>query len=130
MGLAEKRAIKEAEADWLPKQNTVLQEITGSSLSYEIEWESFDGAVDSITCLDYNGPQQVEMAFRAICQDELGKEAIQEAIKKIVFQHVADPEARSVECTDGVLSIRGNYSMSGQGTVRDKQIQECIEAAL
>jgi hypothetical protein len=112
------------------KQNTQLQDLAGSSVTYEIERESFDGDVQSIECLEYNGPQQVANAFRVICDDELGKEAIQEAIKKVVFQHVADPEERAVECADGVLSIRGTYSQSTSGTVRDRQIQECIEAAL
>lgn len=130
MGLAEKRAMKEAETKWLAKRNAELQQISGGALSYEIEWESFADDAKAIEWLESNGPQQVAMAFRQICKDELGKEAIQEAINKVVLRYVADPEARDVECAEGVLSIQGTFSQGIKGTVRDKQIRECVEAAL
>ncbi len=130
MGLAEKRAVQSAESSWLPKRNQELEELSGGEVHYEINWATFAGDPKSIEWLEHNGPQQVAMALRVIGRDAIGKEAIQQTVKKVVIEHVTDPDERDVDCTDGVLCVRGVFSMGVKGTVRDTQIRECLEAVL
>lgn len=129
MGLAEKRAMKEAQEGWLPKRNDELKQISGGEIAYDIDWDSFDSDAKGIQWLEHNGPQQVAMAFRVICQDALGKEAIQSTVKSVRLRN-APGEQRAVEFSDGVLSVQGAFAEGAKGTVRDKEIRATLEGAL
>lgn len=130
MGLAEKRAQKAAEEGWLPARQREVAEISGATVTYQVEWATFDGDAKGIEWLEHNGPQQVSMALRGICHDALGKEAIQAALKTIVLTNVAAPAEKSLAFADGVLTLRCAWAQSPGGRFNDREIQACLEAGL
>lgn len=131
MGLQEKRARKAAEEGWLPQRQKELGEITAQELiPYEIDWDSFEGDAKGIEWLEHNGPQQVSMALREICRDDLGKEAIREALAKVVLRNVGEIAAKSLAFDSGALTLCCAFAQSPQGRFKHTEIRACLEAAL
>ena len=86
MGLAERRKIKELEEEILPGRVKEIEEICGAPIPYEVDWESFDD-FQALNVLDNLSCHRLNMALRMICQDDMGKEALQEGLKKIIIQN-------------------------------------------
>ena len=128
--MQEKRSIKAAEDGWLPQRQKELAEICGKEISYEVDWDSFAGNLKAIDWLEFNGPQQVSGAFRGICKDEIGKEAVQEGIKKIVLRNVSEIGDKALTFTDGVLELRCAFAQSPRGRFKDREIQLFLEPQL
>ncbi len=103
MGLEEKRAIKAAEDGWIKTRLAELAELCGGEIPYVFDWPTFD--LKSIDWLEHNGPHQVNVAFHQVCVDELGREAVRTAVKRVEFAC----GAKRVAFADGVLQIAGNY---------------------
>ena len=129
MGLAEKRAMEAAKV-WLPKRETELKEICGGAVPYEVDWSSFETDAKGIEWLENNGPQQVSMAFRGICRDEVGKQAVREGVKKVVLKNAAKVEEKAVSFAGGVLTLRCAFAQSPGGRFNDREIQAALEAGL
>jgi hypothetical protein len=96
MGLAERRGAAAFEADVFPKLKAGLTGILGFDVPIECDWESLSSETAAYAAPDkypdgwtkiYFAP--LTMAFTSICQDDLGKEAIQGVLKKIVVQNKA-----------------------------------------
>ncbi|MFO0983015.1 MAG: hypothetical protein U1E76_15020 [Planctomycetota bacterium] len=126
MGLEEKRAIKAAQDGWLEQRKREIVELTGASIPYEIDWNTFADDLKGVNWLEHNGPQQIAIALRQICVDELGKQAVQEAVKKIVIRNVKSPSQKSVAFANGMLELSGNFAEGIAGTVREREIKECL----
>jgi hypothetical protein len=126
MGLEEKRAIKAAEEGWIKERLAELKELCGAEIPYVFDWASFEGDVKGLNWLEANGPHQVNVAFRQVCVDDLGKEAVRAAVKKIVFKNVASASDKHVVFADGVLEIAGKYAEGIAGTVREREIKELL----
>ena len=62
------------------------------------------------------------MAFRQVCMDDLGREAVRAAVKRIEFSCAA----KQVSFADGVLLIAGHYGDGIAGTVREAEIKACL----
>lgn len=128
--MQEKRSIKAAEEGWLPKRQKELADICGKEIPYEVDWSSFAGNLKAIDWLEFNGPQQVSGAFRGICRDEIGKEAIQEGVKKIVLRNVPETADKALSFTDGVLELRCAFAQSPGGRYIDREINLFLEPQL
>ena len=128
--MQEKRSIKAAEEGWLPQRQKELAEICGKEIPYEVDWNSFAGNLKAIDWLEFNGPQQVSGAFRGICRDEIGKEAVQEGVKKIVLRNVPEIADKALTFTDGVLELRCAFAQSPRGRFKDREIHLFLEPQL
>jgi hypothetical protein len=127
MGLIEKRLIKQGREEWIPEAQKELQAVTAGSQIYEVDWDSFESDADGLNNVQNQALRRITAAFRVICRDELGKEASQEAIKKILVRNVASPSEKSIVVKDGVLVICGAWGKGGEGYFTDRDIQLAIE---
>ena len=131
MGLAEKRWAAEKkntdEAALVAKVNATL----GFSVPIEIDWEGFAKNLDDaqyITHESYGLPNLVK-ALTSITADALGKEAIKEALKKIVIQ-AAKSEDASITFDQGVITWKAYFGSSSTGYIYADAMQKKLESAL
>ncbi len=129
MGIQERRAIKEAQ-EKIPSREKELTDISGGTVTYEVDWDSFSDDAKASSWLDMNGPHVVSCAFRRICTDDVGKEAIKEGLKKVVIKNVADPGEKKLDLADGTLSLTCAFSKSPGGRFKDTEIAKLLEEGL
>lgn len=96
MGLAERRAIKAFQENKFASLKKDLDKAAGKELLMEIDWDSL--AVDDYAEQydDYLPKvffKPLIEALKAITFDEMGKEAIQEGLKKVVIRHSGKRQA-------------------------------------
>ncbi len=130
MGMAEKRAMQDAQEKWLPTRTKEIADICGAEIPYEVDWDSFADDAQGISWLEANGPHQVACAFRPICKDDIGKEAIVEGIKKIVLQNTAEPGDKGLSLEGGVLKLVCAFAKSPGGRFAYKDMQKFLEEKL
>lgn len=129
--LDEKREIKKAQDTWLPGKNKELAELSGGgAMTFEIDWASFAGDLQGMNWLEFNGPQQVVNAFRMIGTDDLGKESLREAVKKIVVKNTADEKAKAMDFAGGTLTLTCAFAKSPGGRFTHDQIKEFLMAKM
>ena len=96
MGLMERRKIKELQETTLPERVQEIAEICGKAIPYDVDWDSL--AVDDYAEQydDYLPKvffKPLIEALKAITFDEMGKEAIQAGLKKVVIRHSGKRQA-------------------------------------
>ena len=123
MGLNEKRKAKEIQDTVLPGRVKEIQEITGVAIPYEVDWDSFD-TFESLNFLDNASCHRLNMALRVICQDDLGKNAIKDSLKKIKLKNVKDKASMKLAFEGGVLEMHNDYA--GHNYYSDNQIRELL----
>ncbi|WP_196888798.1 hypothetical protein [Aureivirga sp. CE67] len=136
MGLKEKRAIKNFQENNFETLKSELIDTLGFDVPVEVEWETLakDGNVDlydeAIPAIYFQ--PQIE-TFKDICQDDMGKEAMQEVLKKIVIKNENDIwSARDwAKFEDGILTL-DHETTTNIGNVEDRvyYLKELIEGAL
>ncbi len=130
MGLQEDREIKSAQEKWLPSRQKELKELCGGEIPYEIDWKSFDGDVKGLQWLENNGPAIVARGFRIVCKDDLGKEAVRKAVKKVVLKNVADPKDKKMAFEKGILTLHCAFAKSPGGRFAENEVGHCLEKGL
>ena len=110
MGLAEKRAVKEFQEGQYPNLKSAIDTACGFDVPIKVEWETLseDGMShlfsDAIAKIYF---QPVIDGFKEICQDDMGKEALQGALKEVVFRNSgshSNPNA-AIHFEGGVLTV-------------------------
>lgn len=129
MGLPEKRAIEDA-GKWLPKREKEVQDISGAPIKYEVDWNTFENDLKGIQWLENNGPNEVSKAFRMVCKDQLGKDAVKGAVKKVVFKNAKDAKDKKLSLAKGVLEVQGAFALGTSGRVADMEIAKLLEKSL
>jgi hypothetical protein len=129
VGLAEKRKIKELQENDLPARTAELLEITGAPISYDVDWESFD-TLEALNFLDNIACHRLNMALRVICSDELGKEAVGEALQTIRLVNTEDENGRSISLDNGVLQITIPFALGTGGYFSDGEIRQYLMGRL
>ena len=125
--LEEKREIKKAQESWLPEKNKELSELSGGgTMKFDVEWATFAGDLQAMNWLEFNGPQQVLNALRMIGTDDLGKEALRDAVKKVVVRNVADEKAKSMAIDGGVFTLACAFAKSPGGRFSHDQIRDFL----
>jgi hypothetical protein len=131
MGLAEKRWAAEKkntdEAALVAKVNATL----GFSVPIEIDWDGFSRHLDDaqyITHESYGVPNLVK-ALSSVTADALGKEAIKDALKKIVIQAAKSDDA-SFTFDQGVITWKAYFGSSSTGYIYADAMQKKLESAL
>jgi hypothetical protein len=130
MGLAERRKIKELEEQVLPGRVREIEEICGAAIPYEVDWASFGDDATALNFMDNLSCHRLNMALRMICQDDMGKEAIREAVRKVRLKNVATPAERSVVLDSGVLEMHCAYALGASGMISDNDIRAYLETRL
>lgn len=130
MGLNERRKIKEYQDTIIPDRLKELAEICGCAIPYEVDWDSFADDLEALNFLDNLSFHRINMAFRVICTDELGKEAVQESLKVIRLKNVHDKKDMHLSFGDGVLEMRLAYALRTDGMYSDNEIRDMVIAGL
>jgi hypothetical protein len=126
MGLNERRKIKELQDTTLPGRVLDIEEICGKAIPYEVDWDSLADDAEGLNFLDNLSCHRLNMALRAICLDDMGKEAVREGLKLIRLQNTKDKADMLMTFKDGVLEMRCAYALRTEGMFNDGEIRELL----
>ena len=130
MGLDERRRIKELQEVTLPGRVKEIEEICGTAIPYEVEWDSLADDAQGLNFLDNVSCHRLNMALRVICLDELGKEAVRDGLKLVKLANAATPDDMLISFTGGVLEMHCAYAQGASGMFSDDRIREVLLAGL
>lgn len=104
--------------------------ICGSPIPYDVDWESFANDLEGLNFIDNLSCHRLNMALRVICQDDLGKRAVREGLKRVKLKNVADRSAMKLAFDGGVLDMDCAYARRTEGMFGDGEIREALLAKL
>ena len=130
MGLAERRKIKELQDVTLPERTKEIEEICGAAIPYEVDWASLADDAEALNFLDNISCHRLNMALRAICLDDLGKEAVRDGLKLVKLKNVTDKADMSIAFAGGVLEMHCAYALRTDGMFGDEEIRQVLEKGL
>ncbi len=130
MGLEERRRIKELQEVTLPERVREIEEICGTAIPYDVDWDSLAADPAGLNYLDNLSCHRLNMALRVICQDDMGREAVRDGLKSIKLKNVADTASMSINFADGVLEMHCAYAQGTSGMFGDAEIRELLLAGL
>jgi hypothetical protein len=134
MGLKEKRASKEFQETVYPKVKGQIRDILGFDVAVEVDWEKL--AVTDRE-MSYNNDwlsiyfTPLMVAFTSVCADTMGKEALEDSLKKIEVTNsdqFFNPEG--FKFVQGVLTLDHRMANPRDVKARAAGIQEILETAL
>lgn len=107
MGLAEKRAVQDFQKNEFPAWKSKLESAIGFPCELDVKWETLaEEGHDHLYKESFSKVyfQPLVEAMQAICQDDLGKEALKGVLKKIeIFNTNEFSSARGFTFVSGVL---------------------------
>jgi hypothetical protein len=130
MGLNERRKIKELQEVTLPARSQEIAAISGAPVPYEVDWDSLADDAEGLNFLDNLSCHRVNMALRVICQDEIGKEAVRDGLKKIRLKNVRDKAEMKMTFESGVLEMHCAYALRTDGMFGDSEIRALLQQRL
>ena len=130
MGLNEKRRMKELQEVTFPGRVREIEEICGSQIPYEVDWNSLADDAEALNFIDNISCHRVNMAMRMICQDDLGKAALRDGLKRIKLKNVKDKAGMRISFQDGVLEMHCAYALRTDGMFSDGEIRRVLEQHL
>lgn len=130
MGLNEKRKMKELQTETFPERLKELEEITGSPIVYEVDWDSFADDYEALNFLDNLSCHRTNMALRVICSDDLGKEAVADGLKTIKLKNVPNKADMQITFGGGVLEMHCAYALRTEGMYSDNEIRAVLMKGL
>ena len=126
MGLNERRKIKELQETTLPERTAELTEITGGTIAYDIDWDSFADDLEGLNFMDNLSCHRLNMALRMICMDAMGKEAVREGLKRVKLRNVKAKDQMAMQFEGGVLSMACAYALRTDGMFNDGEIRQLL----
>jgi hypothetical protein len=126
MGLNERRKIKDLQDNTFPGRVKEIEEICGAPIPYEVDWDSLADDAEGLNFIDNISCHRLNMALRVICQDDMGKEAVREGLKKIVLKNVKDKGSMKISFAGGVLEMNCAYALRTDGMYSDGEIRELL----
>jgi hypothetical protein len=106
MGLAEKRLAEKIKVEEFAPFLTQLHQITGSNIAVEINWDTFVAYDEySLNRMQSNVFEKITDAFKHICQDQLGKDAVAESISSIKIANSDDIDKLHFSFENKVIDI-------------------------
>lgn len=130
MGLAEKRLAKDKQDTVLPFHQQKVDEYVGKPVPIELDWASFSNSTEELSKVDYIC-EQIAQAFGSWCQDDLGREAVQNAVKKVLVRNVDDAAKRAVSFKDGVVEVLAHGKAEWtQDSIDSEALRTTVEKAL
>jgi len=126
MGLQERRKIQELQTVSFPERVKEIEEICGKAIAYEVDWDSLADDLEGLNFIDNLSCHRLNMALRVICQDEMGKEAVREGLKKIKLKNVKDKAAMKMTFDGGTLEMHCAYALHTDGMFNDNDIRALL----
>jgi hypothetical protein len=123
MGLAERRKIQELQEKILPARSKEIAEISGAPVAYEVDWDSLADDAEGLNFLDNISCHRLNMALRMICQDDLGKQAVRDGLKKVRLKNVKSKADMKMSFESGVLEMHCAYALRTDGMFSDGDIR-------
>jgi hypothetical protein len=130
MGLNERRKVKELQEVTFPGRVKEIEEICGVAIPYDVDWDSLADDAEALNFIDNISCHRLNMALRVICQDEMGKGAVRDGLKKIKLKNVKDKASMSLGFKDGVLQMHCAYALRTDGMFSDGEIRQLLEKNL
>lgn len=126
MGLNERRKIKELQDTTFPERVKEIEEICGSAIPYEVDWESLADDAEGLNFIDNVSCHRLNMALRVICVDDMGKEAVRDGLKLVKLKNVQDKASMGITFDGGVLDMRCQYAQGLSGAFSDGEIRDAL----
>ena len=123
MGLNERRKIKELQETVLPGRVKEIEEICGKAISYEVDWEGFADDLEGLNFLDNLSCHRLNMALRAICLDDMGKEAVRDGLRLVRLKNVKDKAAMKLSFDGGILEMHNAYGQQAYFSDNDIRVE-------
>lgn len=130
MGLQERRKIAELRDITFPGRVKEIEEICGTGIPYEVDWESMADDGEALRFIDNLSCHRLNMALRVICMDEMGKAAVRDGLKLVKLGNVKDKAEMSMRFADGVLEMKCAYALGASGMHSDGDIRQLLEKNL
>jgi len=128
MGLKEKKFIKQLQDEIMPESTEHLKSRHNVDVTYDADWDTFS-TLDQLMDLTHQGVGRVQRALDEICGDDMGKEAIAEEVKNIIFKNVAGAD-KALELAGGTLTVSAGWCEGHADIFTDSAIKDYIENAL
>jgi hypothetical protein len=126
MGLNERRKIKELQEVTFPGRVKEIEEICGKAIPYEVDWPSLENDMSGLNFIDNLSCHRLNMALRVICQDDIGKQAVRDGLKKIKLKNVKDKSQKQMSFDSGILEMHCAYALGTDGMFSDNEIRELL----
>ncbi|WP_075602434.1 hypothetical protein [Saccharicrinis aurantiacus] len=137
MGLKERRIAQQFEQEQLPELTEQINKAAGFEVEMEIKWETLVAEERFNHLLADSYPkvyfQPLIEAFTAICADDMGKEALQESLKKvlIVNENNHHNPTHAYSFSDGILKVDHSPIMNVDDVKsRTEKLNELLENSL
>lgn len=130
MGLIERRKMKELQEETLPGRVKEIEQICGTPIPYQVDWESLADDIEGLNYLDNISCHRLNMALRVICQDELGKSAVRGALKQVKLKNVKNKGQMRIAFDEGTLEMDCAYALGANGMFNDNEIRAVLEKHL
>jgi hypothetical protein len=130
MGLTERRKIKDLQDNTFPGRVKEIEEICGAPIPYDVDWDSMSDDMEALNFIDNISCHRLNMALRMICQDDMGKEAVRDGIKKVRLKNVKDKAAMNMKLEGGVFEMDCAYALHLDGAYSDSVIREFLMKSL
>ena len=130
MGLNERRKMKELQEVSFPARVKEIEEICGVAIPYDVDWHSIADDAEALNFIDNISCHRLNMALRVICQDDMGKAAVRQGLKKIKLKNVKDQSARQMSYREGILEMHCAYALRTDGMFIDGEIRQMLEEHL
>ena len=130
MGLNERRKIKELQDTTFPGRVKEIEEICGKPIQYDVDWDSLANDAEGLNFLDNISCHRLNMALRTICVDDMGKQAVRDALNLIKLKNVSDKREMKIGFDGGVLEMHCAYALRTDGMYSDNEIREVLMAKL
>ncbi|HLJ46202.1 MAG TPA: hypothetical protein VKU01_09350 [Bryobacteraceae bacterium] len=118
--------MKELQEVTFPERVKEIEEICGVAIPYEVDWESISNDAEALNFINNISCHRLNMALRAICLDDMGKEAVREGLKKIKLKNVKTPAEMSITFGEGVLEMHCAYALRTEGMFSDNAIRQVL----
>jgi hypothetical protein len=135
MGLAERRAVERFKSDDYPQWKAKIDQVSGFEVPVEVAWDEL--AVDEYASSYARFFPQVYFqplldALAAITEDEIGKSALRQGLKKIIVRNSDEYHStRGFAFDEGVLTIDHKpHTNVDDGPERAKGLQQILESGL
>lgn len=130
MGLNERRKMKELQDVTFPGRMKEIEEICGTAIPYDVDWDSLAEDMEALNFIDNISCHRLNMALRVICQDDMGKGAVRDGLKRIKLKNVKDKASMSIGFQDGILAMHCAYALHTDGMFSDGEIRQLLEKSL
>ena len=130
MGLAERRLAEKIKTEQVPQFQANLKEAMGFAPKVDIEWDTLLN--DNTRALDRmpdNLLAPLVEAMKNIGQDDMGKQALAEHVKRIVIRNAAAEQA-TVTLADKVLTLTAALSEDTYYSLGSSDIVRYLEPKL